>query len=68
MDCRCDVLNQMTGDVARDYARRHLDQVRTDGVGQTTYRCPDTGTTWVEERAPASHGEDARRLRRSDRT
>lgn len=67
MKCRCDVLNQLTGEVARDYARHHLDDVRVNGMRETTYRCPETGVTWVEVRAPASYGEDVRRLRRLDR-
>ena len=68
MDCRCEVLNVMTGDAARDYARQHLDEVRSDGHGTTYYRCPDTGISWAEEGAPASYAGKVRRLRRADRS
>ncbi len=62
--CRCEVLNVMTGAIAVDYARQHLDVVR-EGAGRvTTYACPDSGVQWVEERAPASVDDSTRRLRR----
>lgn len=67
MQCRCEVLNVMSGSAARDYAVAHLDEVRADHNGTTYFRCPDTGLTWAEERAPATYGSDARRLRRVDR-
>lgn len=67
MDCRCEVINVMSGDAARDYAAQHLDEVRSDQQGTTYYRCPATGLTWAEERAPATYGSNARRLRRVDR-
>ncbi|MBW3657221.1 MAG: hypothetical protein KY457_01185 [Actinobacteria bacterium] len=66
--CRCDVLNVMSGDAASDYAVQHLDRVREDGQGQTYYRCPETGTAWVEERAPDTYAGESRRLRRTDRS
>ena len=62
--CRCEVLNVMTGAIALDYARQHLDVVR-EGAGRvTTYACPDTGVNWVEERAPHGADDSTRRLRR----
>lgn len=64
--CRCEVLNTMSGDAARDYTTRHLDEVRSD-QGVTYYRCPATGVSWVEERAPGSYTGEARRLRRLER-
>lgn len=67
MTCRCQVLNTLSGDAASDYARTHLDEVRSDGQGRTYYRCPDTGVGWAEERAPGAYTGEARRLRREDR-
>jgi hypothetical protein len=67
VECRCEVLNNMSGDVARDYVRHHLDQTRSDGQGRTYLRCPVSGVGWVEERAPSAYGDDTRRLRRLDR-
>ncbi len=67
VNCRCEVLNVMTGDAARDYARTHLDVVRSDGHGTTYYRCPQTGMTWAEEQAPAPYAGTVRRLRRAER-
>ncbi|MDX1659648.1 MAG: hypothetical protein R3343_12575 [Nitriliruptorales bacterium] len=65
--CRCEVLNTMSGDAARDYANGHLDEVRADRQGVTYYRCPETGVGLVEERAPSAHLSDTRRLRRVER-
>ncbi len=67
MKCRCEVLNVMSGDGVDEYAREHLDAVRSDGQGRTYYRCPDTGVGWAEERAPGAFVGGARRLRREDR-
>lgn len=67
MTCRCDVLNNLSGDGASEYASLHLDEVRSDGQGRTYYRCPDTGIGWAEERAPGSFAGEAVRLRREDR-
>lgn len=68
LECRCQVLNNMTGDAAVDYVRQHLDETRSDGQGRTYYRCPDTGIGWTEERAPnTQYGEAQCRLRRTDR-
>lgn len=68
VDCRCDVLNVMSGDVARDYTRRHLDELRVDGMGRSVYRCPETGIGWTEQRTSSGYGDDVRVLRRTDRT
>lgn len=67
MDCRCKVLNVLSGPAARDHAV-HLDQTRTDGQGRTYYRCPDTGVGWVEETARGAYGPDQKQLRRTDRS
>ena len=68
VECRCEVLNNLMGDGARDYANGHLDEVRDDGQGRRYLRCPESGLGWVDERAPAAYGPDQRRLRRTDRT
>lgn len=62
--CRCSVLNNLTGEQAADYARHHLDVTRADTGRVTTYRCPETGIEWVEERAPTAYDDSTRRLRR----
>ncbi len=66
-DCRCAVLNVMSGEVARDYLDTHLQPERTDGMGRAVHRCAATGVTWVEERKPGGYGEDVTVLRRLDR-
>lgn len=68
IQCRCEVLNVMSGAAADDYARRHLDSTRSDGQGRTYYRCPESGVGWVEERTRGPYGGDQRQLRRTDRT
>jgi hypothetical protein len=62
--CRCAVLNNLSGAVAADYARRHLDRSRTDGLGRQVHTCPDTGLDWTEERSASGYGEDVVVLRR----
>ncbi|MFP5310630.1 MAG: hypothetical protein ACLGIR_13750 [Actinomycetes bacterium] len=65
--CRCEALNNITGEAARDYARQHLDETRSDGQGRTYFRCPETGVSWVEERPKGPYGDAGIRLRRSER-
>lgn len=67
MECRCEVLNVLTGAAGRDHAR-HLDETRSDGQGRTYYRCARTGVGWVEEAARGPYGGDQRVLRRTDRS
>ena len=62
--CRCEVLNSLSGQAAADYAQQHLDVTRETPGRTTTYRCPDTGLSWVSERLPTGYGDDTRRLRR----
>ena len=62
--CRCAVLNNLAGDVADEYARKHLDRLRVDGLGRTVHRCPDTGVDWTEERSASGYGDDVVVLRR----
>lgn len=61
--CRCRVLNVMSGEVARDYARTHLQRHRVDGMGRTVHRCPTTEIEWVEERRLGGYGDDVQVLR-----
>jgi hypothetical protein len=62
--CRCEVLNVMSGAVARDYSRIHLEQVRTDGMGRPVHRCQETGIEWTEERSSTGYADDVTVLRR----
>lgn len=66
--CRCEVLNNLTGDAAVEYARRHLDKTRSEPQGRVHYRCVETGIGWIEEPAPNGYGDSQRRLRRASRT
>jgi hypothetical protein len=61
------VLNNLSGDAAADYARQHLDLTRETPGRVNQYRCPDTGITWIEERAPTAYDDSTRRLRRMGR-
>lgn len=63
--CRCAVLNVMSGDLAREYVRLHLDPAGTDGMGRAIHRCPEAGQSWVEEREPGGYGDDVVVLRRA---
>lgn len=65
--CRCEVLNVMSGAVATDYLRTHLDEVRASGHGRMLYRCPDTGIGWTEDRRVEGYGEELIVLRRNNR-
>jgi hypothetical protein len=62
--CRCEVLNVMSGDVARDYVRVHLQQTRTDGIGRPVHRCDQTEVEWVEEDSGSGYGQGVMLLRR----
>jgi hypothetical protein len=65
--CRCEVLNVLSGEVAREYLSGHLFASRTDGMGRTVHRCPDTDLEWAEERSPSGYGDEVLVLRRSRR-
>jgi hypothetical protein len=66
-ECRCEVLNVMSGDLARQYARTHLEVVRTDGMGRTIHRCETTGLEWLEDHSASGYGDDVIVLRRVQR-
>jgi hypothetical protein len=59
------VLNGLSGDVARVYLSKHLQQLRIDGMGRSIHRCPDTDIEWAEEREPGGYGDDVTVLRRA---
>lgn len=67
MTCRCPMLNVMSGDVARDYARTHLQPGRVDGMGRQVLRCPDADVEWVQEQRRDGYQEQALVLRRLTR-
>jgi hypothetical protein len=67
IECRCEVLNVMTGELAREYLRIHLDDQRTDGMGRTVRRCAETGVEWLEERRATGYGDEGLVLRRVQR-
>jgi hypothetical protein len=65
--CRCEVLNVMSGEVAREYLRVHLQDQRTDGMGRTVHQCVETGIEWLEEKRPSGYGDEGLVLRRVQR-
>jgi hypothetical protein len=67
LPCRCEVLNVMSGAVARDYLRTHLERTREDGMGRDVHRCAESGVEWVEERSGTGYGDDVTVLRRLTR-
>lgn len=65
--CRCELLNTLGGRAATDYARQHLDTVRTDQTGTQVLTCPLTGIAFTLEALGGPYGgDDQRRLRRID--
>lgn len=64
VQCRCQVLNGLSGDVARDYLTAHLEDLRVDGMGRKIHRCPETDIQWAEEHEPGGYGDDVTVLRR----
>jgi hypothetical protein len=66
--CRCEVLNVMSGAVARDYSRTHLVKVRLDGMGRAVHRCEESGIEWTEDHRATGYGDDVTVLRRITRT
>jgi hypothetical protein len=62
--CRCEVLNVMSGEVARDYIRTHLQRERDDAMGRAVHRCADSAVEWVEDRSGGGYGDDVTVLRR----
>ncbi len=65
VSCRCEVLNGLSGDVASDYLKTHLQQLRVDGMGRKVHGCPDSDIEWTEEREPGGYAENVLVLRRT---
>jgi hypothetical protein len=64
IECRCVMLNHMSGAIAADYARVHLDVVAAGWGSSRMWECPDTGVQWA---APGGHRDPVAQLRRVDR-
>lgn len=64
VECRCAVLNHLSGPSAADYTRQHLDVMRETPMRTTTYRCPETKIEWIEEYRIGDGDSQQRRLRR----
>ena len=62
--CRCEILNVLSGALARDLLDKHLREVRTDGMGRTVYLCEDSEVEWLEERQRGGYDDDVTVLRR----
>jgi len=67
IDCRCEVLNVLSGAVAHDYVRTHLERARVDGLGRSVHRCDESGIEWTEERSTTGYADDVLVLRRLQR-
>lgn len=62
--CRCEILNVLSGALARDLIEQHLREARTDGMGRTIYLCEDSGVEWLEEHQRGGYDDDVTVLRR----
>lgn len=62
--CRCDILNVLSGALARDLLDKHLRQVRTDGMGRSIHLCDDSGVEWLEEHRRSGYDDQVTVLRR----
>jgi hypothetical protein len=67
IQCRCNVLNVMSGEVARAYLRTHLVRERTDGMNRRIHRCEVSAIEWIEDGREGGYGEDVLVLRRMQR-
>jgi hypothetical protein len=65
VSCRCEMLNGLSGDVARDYLRTHLQHDRIDGMGRGVHTCPDSDIEWTEDNDAGGYARDALVLRRT---
>lgn len=68
MYCHCDEVDELSGDVARNYAHDHLVEVEVRAYGwEWVFRCPDTQWVWLLDYARgAEPGNGPARLRRFD--
>lgn len=66
IECRCALLNHMSGAVAADYVRIHLDAVSGGWGSGRMWECPETGVQWAEV-ARGGHRDPVSHLRRMER-
>lgn len=64
VQCRCAVLNHLTGAIAADYVRTHLESLGNGGGGRV-FACPETGVRWADESGGGASSVE--RLRRQER-
>jgi hypothetical protein len=62
--CRCEILNVLSGALARELLEQHLREVRIDDRGRTVHRCADSHVEWLEEHEPGGYDDQATVLRR----
>lgn len=65
--CRCEILNVLSGDLARDLLDHHLRESRTDGMGRTIHLCEDSDIEWLEEHQRSGYDDHVTVLRRVSR-
>lgn len=65
VQCRCVVLNHLSGAIAADYVRTHLDSLGSGG-NHRVFACPDTGVRWADD-TPGGSGGGIDCLRRQER-
>ena len=61
--CRCALLNNLTGDLARDYARRHLDMLDKGEKLMTSHPCPVQVWRFGDELTMVALGDGVVKLR-----
>jgi hypothetical protein len=63
--CRCQDIQELSGNEAKAYAVEHLERIGTQASGwEILYRCPDTGQLWLEDYPRSEeHGGGPMRLR-----
>lgn len=50
MKCRCEIMNVLTGEAAREYAEEHLEQLTSSRESASVnLHCPDTSVSWTYE-------------------
>ena len=65
--CRCEILNVLSGALARDLLDHHLREARIDGMGRTIHRCEDSEIEWLEEHQRSGYDDQVTVLRRVQR-
>lgn len=62
-NCRCQVLNVLSGALAVDYLNGHLGAKDADS-NRRVHVCPSTGVQWIEDRSAPTYASSIRVLRR----